>query len=113
MEQEIVHRSTPASSVFFQDAPICVTAAEGEERSKIENQTVAQITKVVEELLSQIVNAEARDLFEVAWQSEVLHRQGKKATKPDFIQFYYEVKEFLEDETGYMEGLGEVDDGNE
>ena len=47
-------------------------------------------------------------MFESAWQSEVLHKHGRKATKTDYIQFFLEVKEFLENETEYMQGLDDL-----
>ena len=110
LEQEVTEGQlrSQASNVHFLDKPVFTTLQEGDEHRQVENKTIAEISRLVEELIDGIVEDEDKDLFQCAWLTEVVRKSGKKATKSDYIQFFYEVKEYLENETVYMDGLDEL-----
>ena len=105
VEHEAATAFGPISSVPFSEPPSFVTMEEANEHNMVENKPVHEIKKLVEELLGLIGDDESKDAFELAWHSEILYKTGKKAIKTDYIQFYYELNEYLGDETSYMEGL--------
>ena len=43
-----------------------------------------EMSPLIEDMLDHILDEDARDMFESAWQSEVLHKHGRKATKTNF-----------------------------
>jgi hypothetical protein len=109
LEHESV-RSCFRTTVPCQDSPVFVTSQEREQYMTITSRTIAELKVMISDKLECISIDDMRDAFEDAYMSDVMKRKNVK--KQDYIDFLYEISDYLEDEDFYVQQLADDCDDN-
>ena len=85
-------------------APVYVTLAEREEYQSAAKKTVPEIKDFILAKLGNILDLEMKNAFLEIWDIEFVRRRGKKPLKQEYLDFLFEVENYID-----IESVMEVD----
>ncbi len=83
----------------FNEKPVFITPQERARHEEISQQSPAVIKKTVEGKISEIKNDDMRETYQSVWKEEILTMNNKKPEKDILLEFFYEITEYIEQET--------------